>query len=45
LSLLASIRKGFRFFLMGMGVSTYPRKSPPLPEAQKPAGSSPVKPE
>jgi hypothetical protein len=28
LSVLDSLRKGFSFFLMSMGVSTYPRKAP-----------------
>jgi hypothetical protein len=28
-SILDSFRKGFRFFLMSMGVSTYPQKPPP----------------
>jgi len=41
MSLLTSIRKGFSFFLMSMGVSTYGKKNP-LGET-KPA--PPVKPE
>jgi hypothetical protein len=40
-SVLDSIRKGFRFFLMSMGVSTYARKQP----APKVAEPPPVKPE
>ena len=42
MNLFASIRKGFSFFLMSMGVSTYAKKTP---AAQKPASTPPVKPE
>lgn len=40
MSILSSIRKGFSFFLMSMGVSTYAKK-PLAPVAPKP----PTKPE
>ena len=43
MSLFASIRKGFSFFLMSMGVSTYAKKTPPA--AQMPANTPPTKPE
>jgi hypothetical protein len=36
MSVLDSLRKGFRFFLMSMGVSTYAKKLPP-PRATPPA--------
>jgi hypothetical protein len=38
MSLLANLRKGFSFFLMSMGVSTYAKKP-------KPAAPPPAKPE
>jgi hypothetical protein len=41
MSLLTSIRKGFSFFLMSMGVATYGKKNPV--GEQKPV--PPVKPE
>jgi hypothetical protein len=34
LSVLDSIRKGFRFFLMSMGVSTYAKKPKPTDPPQ-----------
>jgi hypothetical protein len=40
MSLVDSLRKGFSFFLMSMGVSTYAKKSPPA--VQKPAGTPPA---
>jgi len=42
--ILASLRKGFRFFLMSMGVSTYAKKSKPAvaqPEAATPTETKP----
>jgi hypothetical protein len=42
MSLLATVRKGFSFFLMSMGVSTYAKK--PKPAAGTPA-PPPAKPE
>jgi len=43
MSLFASIRKGFSFFLMSMGVSTYAKKTPAA--APKSPVATPVKPE
>jgi hypothetical protein len=40
LNLLDKIRKGFRFFLMSMGVSTYDKKTQPAAKA----APGPVKP-
>ena len=34
MSISASLRKGFRFFLMSMGVSTYSRKSLNQPQIE-----------
>jgi hypothetical protein len=45
MSLLDSFRKGFRFFLMSMGVSTYPRKAAQMTDAPKSPAAPPVKPE
>jgi len=39
LSIFASLRKGFSFFLMSMGVSTYEKKAP----AAKPVPPAPAK--
>jgi hypothetical protein len=40
MSILSSIRKGFSFFLMSMGVSTYGKKpAPPAPPKDTPANS------
>jgi hypothetical protein len=37
MGIFATLRKGFSFFLMSMGVATYPKKAqPPPPEAPKP---------
>jgi hypothetical protein len=36
MSIVDSLRKGFRFFLMSMGVSTYSRKSLNEPAAKLP---------
>ena len=41
-SILTSIQKGFSFFLMSMGVSTYDKKPKPAPQ---PPSSPPAKPE
>lgn len=41
MSVLDSLRKGFRFFLMSMGVSTYAKKQP----APKSPSTPPAKPE
>lgn len=43
MSIFDSIRKGFGFFLMSMGVSTYAKKVPQPPAAQ--ANTPPTKPE
>jgi len=43
MSIVDSLRKGFRFFLMSFGVSTYPRKSRPLKDAKKPVDIPPGK--
>jgi len=45
MSLLDPIRKGFRFFLMSMGISTYEKKPAPKPERPKSPTTPPVKPE
>jgi hypothetical protein len=43
MSIFDSIGKGFRFFLMSMGVSTYAKKPPA--KAPVPPAAPPVKPE
>jgi hypothetical protein len=45
MSILDSVRKGFRFFLMSMGVSTYPQKPPPTVGARDSVAVPPTKPE
>jgi hypothetical protein len=45
LSLLGTLRKGFGFFLMSMGVSTYAKKPGAKTTAQNPAAIVPSKPE
>jgi hypothetical protein len=45
MSLLDTFRKGFRFFLMSMGVSTYARKTPPKTEVSKSSDTPASKPE
>jgi hypothetical protein len=41
MSVLDSLRKGFRFFLMSMGVSTYAKKKP----VPKPPAAPSIRPE
>jgi hypothetical protein len=45
MSLLDTFRKGFRFFLMSMGVSTYAKKPAPQTETSKSGDAPAVKPE
>ncbi|WP_263353942.1 hypothetical protein [Acidicapsa acidisoli] len=45
MNLLDKLRKGFRFFLMSMGVSTYEKKSQPKEKASDTPAIPPAKPE
>jgi hypothetical protein len=45
LSILDSVRKGFSFFLMSMGVSTYDKKKPVAPDVKPSTDVMPTKPE
>jgi hypothetical protein len=44
MSIFTSIGKGFRFFLMSMGVSTYPRRTLSQPATPKPPATPPSTP-
>ena len=40
MSMLDSLRKGFRFFLMSLGISSPPRKPAPKPATKPNSGSN-----